>query len=89
MKIRINWPIVVLVLGVLGITAGTLLALMLKGIVTVETLKAFGVFVLGLGAGGSLPIVNFFKQKRVEFQLDSDPPGSISGKENGHVDAEH
>jgi hypothetical protein len=87
MKIRINWPLVVLVLGVLGLVLGTLLVLMLRGIVTIDTLKAFGVFVLGIGTGGALPLANLWKQKRVEFQLDSDPPKS--SQENGHVDAEH
>ncbi len=73
--IRVTWALVALV-----VSTEVLIGLLLYGAVEAklldkDVLKYFAGLVFGSVAGGALPIVRWFKEKRISFAIsDSDPP---------------
>lgn len=78
-RIRINWPLAVLVLGALAIVSGVWLTLVLTHNVGVDSLKMLGSFVGGVLGGGALPMSTWWREKPIEIETDSEPPPANGG----------
>lgn len=74
MKIRLNWPLAAVVIVVFVGTLGTWLSLVLAKVLPVQSgltlLSHAGAF----GSGTFIPLVTYWREKKLALELDSDPP---------------
>ncbi len=74
MRIRLNWPLAAVVIVVFLGTLGAWLALVLSKVLPVESgltlLSHAGAFV----SGTFIPLVTYWREKKLTFEVDSEPP---------------
>lgn len=75
--VRINWPIVTLILGMFSIISGIWLTLVLTHHITVDSGISLLSHLLTLLAGGLVPMAGYSKkssENSLSFQINSNPP---------------
>ena len=77
MRIRLNWPLAIVLCVLFVSSLGTWLALVLAKIVPVESgwtlLSHFGTLL----AGSLVPLLTYWREKKISFEVsDSDPPAT-------------
>jgi len=69
LRIRLNWPLAILLLGTEAIIAAVWTSLVLAKFVPVDSLWHLATFLAGLTGGSTLPVVQWFRAHPVTVDL--------------------
>lgn len=81
-RIKVTWPLVALVTVVLAFASALVGLLVYEKVLDTDALKYLVGALVGSGLTAPLPLVSWFKEKKIRFELngsDSDPPSGDKG----------
>lgn len=73
-RLRVTWPLVALVVSVEVFVGVLFYALTEAKMIDREFLKYVVGFLLGSGVTAPIPLVSWFREKKIAFDITSDPP---------------
>lgn len=80
MRIRFNWPIAIVICTLAILLLGGWLSLVLTKTITIESGYELASHAAAYIAGAFTPLILYWKDKRISFQMNSDRPPADSDK---------
>jgi hypothetical protein len=77
MRIKMNWPIAIVIITFAILILGGWLSLVLSKTITIESGYELASHAAAYVAGAFTPLILYWKEKRITFDVDSDPPKAM------------